>query len=402
MHQPIHRDASLPANAEADMFNGGPPLRLLSLWGRFDPTHQHVLRRATIVVCIGWLPLLLLAVVSYANGHEDVWRAFWRDASVHARSLIVAPLLILAEAICIPKLGATAQIFRQRAIVPDSQVPAYEKVVRSILWLRDWWVVEAIAVLLAYVIAALVMRNVPSTFLPDWHRGDGTLPLGRSSASWWNGLVSLPLLLVLLLGWLWRLFLWARYLLLVSRLKLRLVAVHPEGAAGLMFVGYSLRAFGVLGVAIGTIVAATELAHVWAGAPVGPDQLGFVALGTIVAVVLVFAAPLLVFFRPLLRCWEEGVVLYGALTQRVGEALEDKWMRGPPSDETEEPLSTGDFSATTDLFQSAANLYSLRFVPIDLNSVIALAVATALPFGVVALALVPFDKLLQHVLSMFV
>lgn len=383
------------------MFNGGPPLRLLRLWGRFDPHYKRVMRRAVMVVCIGWLPLLVLAVVSYVNGHEDVWRAFVSDASVHARSLIVAPLLVLAEAICIPRLGATAQVFRQRGIVPPSQVPAYEKAVRSILWLRDWWLVEAAAVVLAYVLAVTLVNMVPPTFLPDWHRGDGTLPLGRSPASWWHALVTLPMLLVLLLGWLWRLFLWTRYLWLVSRLKLRLVASHPEGAAGLMFVGDSLGAFSILGVAIGALVAATELAHVWAGAPVGPEQLGKVAAGTIVAVVLVFAAPLLVFSAPLLRCWKEGRIAYGALAQRMGEAMEDKWMRQPPTDEAAEPLSSADFSAATDYFQLVSNVHTMRPIPIELRNVLPLAVATALPFGVVALALVPFDKLLQQAVAMF-
>lgn len=395
------RDVPLSADVEAEMFDGGPPLRLLRLWGRFDPHHRRVVFRSLVVVCVGWLPLMVLALLSYADGQQDVFLAFLRDASVHARSLVVAPMLVLAEAACIPRLGAIAQIFRQRGIVPDSQSQAYEAVVRSILRLRDWWLIEALAVVLAYALSLLVVRYVPSSFLPDWHHGSASAPLGRSLASWWHALVSLPLVLILLMGWVWRVYLWALYLRRVSRLELRLVASHPEGAAGLMFVSYSLRAFFVLGMAIGAIAAATELAHVLAGAPGRPEALAGAALGTVVFVLVIFVAPLTVFIAPLMRAWEGGVVIYGALAQRIGVALEDKWMHGPPAEETADPLSTGDFSAATDFYQTANNVYTMRIMPLDLRGLLALAVATALPFSIVVLALVPFDKLLQKLIGMF-
>lgn len=389
------------ASRDLDLFDGGPPLRLLRLWGRFDPQHRRVGRRALVVVGLGWVPLMALALFSGAYGHPEILDAFVRDASVHARSLLAAPLLVLAEAVCIPRLGAIAQSLCTRGIVPASEAQAYQALAQSIRRLRDSWVVEACAVVLAYTAALLIVRHVPASFLPDWHRGDAGAPLGRSLASWWHALVSLPMLLVLLLGWAWRLWLWALYLWRVSRLKLRLVASHPEGAAGLMIVSYSLRDLSLIGIAIGIIVAATELAHVMAGAADSPDQLIRLAVGTVLVVVVVFAAPLFVFSIPLLAAWRRGVVTYGALVQRVGEAFEDKWMAAPPAPDTDDPLSTGDFSAVTDLFQTAGNAYKMRLIPIDLRSVLSLAAFTALPFGAVALALVPFDKLFDKLVGMF-
>jgi len=50
---------------------------------------------------------------------------------------------------------------------------------------------------LAYVSAVLIIMNVPASFLPDWHRSWADAPLGRSLASWWHALVTLPLLLIL-------------------------------------------------------------------------------------------------------------------------------------------------------------------------------------------------------------
>ena len=105
---------------DLDLFDGGPPLRLLRLWGRFDPQHRRVGRRALVVVGLGWVPLMALALFSGAYGHPEILDAFVRDASVHARSLLAAPLLVLAEAVCIPRLGAIAQSLCTRGIVPSS------------------------------------------------------------------------------------------------------------------------------------------------------------------------------------------------------------------------------------------------------------------------------------------
>ena len=62
-----------------------------------------------MVVVVGWLPLFLLALLARLHGEERVWSAFLGDASVHARSLLAAPLLVLAEAVCIPRLGEIAR-----------------------------------------------------------------------------------------------------------------------------------------------------------------------------------------------------------------------------------------------------------------------------------------------------
>ncbi|MEJ8856264.1 hypothetical protein WKW79_16915 [Variovorax robiniae] len=386
---------------DARLFDGGPPLGLLRLWGRFGHHRPRFWRRALVIVCLGWLPLLAFAALALANGQDGVWRAFLRDASVHARSLVAAPLLVLAEAICIPRLGALASTFCERGIVPAAVVPAYRVAVNRIQRLRDSWFVEAFAVLAAYLAALLIVRYVPASFLPDWHRGDANAPLARSLASWWHAMVSLPLLLVLVVGWVWRLFLWARYLWLVSRLPLRLLAPHPDGAAGLMFVGYSLRAFTLPAAAAGAVVAATALAHIWAGGAGGPEMLARLALVTIIIVLVACVAPLLAFSGQLLHNWQRGTVDYGALVQRVGVALEDKWMRRPQDPSATDPLSTGDFSAATDLFQTADKAFSQRLTAIDLRSLLALTGATALPFGLVALALVPFDQVLQQLVGLF-
>ena len=76
-----------------------------------------------------------------------------------------------------------------------------------------------------------------------------------SLAGWWHTLVSVPLLLLLIFGWCWRLALWTRLLWLIARLELRLVASHPDRCAGLSFLGHSVRAFAIVALALAVIVA---------------------------------------------------------------------------------------------------------------------------------------------------
>jgi hypothetical protein len=198
--------------------------------------------------------------------------------------------------------------------------------------------------------------------------------------------------MLLLLGWFWRLLLWVRFLWLVSRLPLVLSPAHPDRCGGLLFLGYSLSDFSALGFAFGTIVAGSLANQVVRG-PVTLLQYrqGFVALALFV--VVLFGAPLLLFSGPLLRTLRRGVYRYSRLAAGVGAQLEQKWLGGTAVDE--QSLEVQDFSAVTDLYQIASNVYAMRLIAVDLRSVAILLVATMLPLLAVAAASLPLDVLRQ-------
>jgi len=115
---------------------------------------------------------------------------------------------------------------------------------------------------------------------------------------------------------------------------------------------------------------------------------------------MLFLAPLLVFTPTLFRVWQLGTLEYGALAVRVGEAFESKWLeRGSSVDRA--TLEKPDFSATADLYGVASNVYAVRFVPVDLKNLIALAVALLLPFGPVVLLAIPVKTILKGLQSLF-
>ena len=70
-----------------------------------------------------------------------------------------------------------------------------------------------------------VVYSVPVEVRPDaipaWQVSGRGANASLGLAGWWQVLVSLPLLLVLMIGWLWRLLLWARFPWLISRFDLQ-------------------------------------------------------------------------------------------------------------------------------------------------------------------------------------
>jgi hypothetical protein len=379
---------------ENEVFYGGPPWRL-ETWLRLRRGGDlRVVRQAIGAAAIAWLPLLALTLM-----RESAWSgsgAFLQDFAVHARCLIAIPLLILAESTCLPQLSAIAQHFLDTDIVRDADEKRYFAALASTRRWRDSKFAEFAAIACAYAVIAVIVFSQQQSF-PAWQMDTGHGTHRFSPAGWWQLLVSLPLLLVFALGWLWRLILWTRFLWLVSRFDLHLLAAHPDRAAGLMFAGYSIRAWALPAATPSVIVAggiANRIFH--QGAAISSYK--YLILALTVSVVLLFMAPLTVFMGNLVAVWRKGVLRYGALAEQVGHKFEQDWLTGS-REFAENPLQTQAFSATTDLYQVAANVYTMKFMPVDLVSAALLAAATLLPFLPVLLFSQPLDQMLTKLVG---
>jgi hypothetical protein len=380
---------------ERELFDGGPPHRLQGSLGLVKPNEPRIVWRVVLAVLVGWVPLAVLAAAQDLALGADRTRALLLDFAVYARFLIAAPLFIIAEPVCISRLGRTVRHFLDAGLVREADRARFDAVVASTRRLRDAIGVELVAVFLAYAVIGALIRYVPSAAIPVWHRAGVSGALAFSAAGWWHALVSLPLLLVLFFGWLWRLFLWGRFLWCMSRLDLRLIPSHPDHAAGMQFVGYSLRAFSLLGMAFGAIVAgmvANRVVH--AGASLTAYTHLMVAL--VVCVVLLFSGPLLVFTGKLFHTKWRGTFEYGALATGEGGQFEHKWLTRPESID-ESTLAVPDFSATADLYQVVTNVYDMGIIPLDFRNILLLIVATLLPFVPVVFMAIPLDAIVAHV-----
>jgi hypothetical protein len=372
------------------LFENGPPLGMLRRLGIVKGDQLNVGRRAIFVVFVGWIPLVLLTVVQSAVlGTDGVTSLSW-EIGAHARYLVAAPLLVLAEVDCAQRLNAIVRHFVEGSLVNNSDRNSFDTAMALAGKLLNSNFAEITVVALAYVLVAASVFPQPLDQLPAWHKTGGVAPT-FSPAGWWHVLISLPLLLTLLLGWMWRLVVWTRLLWLITRLDLRLMASHPDRAAGLGFLGYSVRAFYIVALAVATIIAGRS-AHIILLGGAFPTQFYFFNGCLLLAVAALFVAPLLVFTPTLITAWRRGALEYGALADRVGTAFEDKWL-GHDQQTEKAALDKPDFSATTDLYSIVANVYAMRLVPIDIKSVILLGIAILLPFVPVVFLALPLEQI---------
>jgi hypothetical protein len=361
-------------------------LRLIHVDDRREAT-----RRVVLAIALGWVPLLVLSLVS-ANATS--MPSFIRDVAVHARFLLAVPLFIVAEYVVLPRLESMATYFAETNLVPPSRRDEYEGLLASSRRLSSGVWPSGFLVIVVYAFAIPLAIVVPRELLPLWQRG--MLAGGFSMAGWWHLAISLPLLLGLVLAWLWRLGVWFRFLWRMAHMGLYLVSAHPDQTGGLQFLAYSPRILSTLALPIGIVVAGTLANKVIAGAsPIGHEATPIV---TAVVTLLLFATPPLVFTRALLVAWRIGVYRYGDLAARAGEVFEARWFaEGQKLDS--DLLERPDFSATTDLYAITANVYAMRTAIYDIPGLLSIVVATALPFVPIWLSAIPFSTIVNHLVD---
>jgi hypothetical protein len=219
-----------------------------------------------------------------------------------------------------------------------------------------------------------------------------------SWAGAWSMFVSAPLLLILFFAWLWRILLWGRFLFRTSRLNLRLIAAHPDGAAGLRFLNSAIFAFMPFAFTLGIITAGT-IANRVAHGRASLDRIEMTLLGLVVFVLLLVAGPLIVFVFNLHQQKVTGTFRYGLLAQEVGRDFEQKWLEDYEKYGSE-ALQATDFSATTDLYGIVSNIQGMSHFPFEVKALIALIVVTLLPFIPVTLMAIPFKVILREAASL--
>ncbi len=356
----------------------------------------EALRRIAMAVLIGWLPLAVLVLTEALLSGRDEPLGLFADFAMYAQLVVAVPLLIACEYIMLPALGEIGWHFSDSSIVPPDERKRFEALVVSTrLASTGVWPSLALGIVV-YAIDLAVFLFMPRSLVPDWRRSADGMHL--SLAGWWHVLVSLPLVMGLLFAWLWRLVIWTRFLAGVARMPLRLIAAHPDRVAGLQFVASSTRLFVPLAFAISVVGAGTfanEVFHLG----LSPIDHTIAPLATVLIVVALFLCPPLVFTPTLMRTWQQGVLAYGELARRLGAEFETKWL-GPASKVDPDALTIQDFSATTDLYGVASNVYAMRLVLFNVRAAIAVALSALLPFIPIWLSAIPAKTIIDHLVGL--
>jgi hypothetical protein len=365
------------AMANPDEFNlvgRGPTNRLAQSLGLNLPGRPRRFQKVLLLILVTWVPLLVL---SLAAGHAFGYRvtvALLRDPVILTRYLFVVPLLALAEIAVERSLGVQVRYFLESGIVPAQEMTGFEAAKARTLRLRESALAEGTILVLALVIsiaARVVVRlgGAEST----WERAGTEITL----AGWWYILVSLPILISLLLRWLWVFLLWSSFLFRVSRLNLQLTPTHPDGAGGLGFLGWGQASFAIVLMAISAVLSgsfAYEIVHRGSSLNI----LKYHVIVFVILAIVILHAPLFVFAGRLARCRFRGLLDFGALTGEHDRAFEEKWVKAHVTSRAK-LLGSTDAASVAEMAAIFDHVERMQLVPFDRKALLVMVAAALIP-----------------------
>jgi hypothetical protein len=300
----------------------------------------------------------------------------------HVRLLVTIPLLFWPEARLDARMSAFVSGLVRTKIVPDGSLVALQGAIgRTIRW-RESWLFEGGCLVLAILLLSV---ELPWAYSPELAAGPGSL-LGA-----WYGIVCLTVFRFLILRWACRFFLWCQFLWSVGRLRLHLVPIHPDGAAGLGYLETVQGAFLSLVFALSAVWSACMATDLIAGR-VAFEGLYF-PIASILAVdaALILGPPFLLASR-LIECRNQAMkdCMMEFAADYVND-FEQKWLG--ESHQKRILLGIPDLQSLADLTNSMNVVRTMRPVPISLHLFLLLVVAALTPMVPLLLLKYPISAL---------
>jgi len=356
-------------------------------------------RRLLAFFLITWAPLCVLSVIDTGAAHATV--SFFGDIDAHARLLIALPLLVIAEPIVHERLTLVVRQFVDRGLIAPADLKRYAAAVISSVKLRNSATLEALVLVVAIVgghwLWQTQMLNV-GTWYND-RAADGTTRL--TLAGRWYVFVSLPIFRFLAFRWLARLIVvWYRFLWLVSRIPLRLNALHPDRMGGLGFLNASPFAFVPILVADTSLLSALIAERIWHEGATLPE-FKFEILAVVAFLMLLVLFPQMFFGFQLERAWRCGAADYGVLGSHYVDRFRRKWLCAHPH--TRESLvGSADIQSLADLANAFEVIRGMYLVPISRDTLLRLAFVIVIPLLPLVLTMIRFEEIVDRAIKILV
>ncbi len=349
-------------------------------------------------VAVAWgVPLLLSLVAGDAFG-PFAEKPYLLAPGVWARFFIAVGLFIVMERQVEERLRVHLRQFaRAPLLAPGSFAPAADAVTRA-LKRRDSAVAEAICLLLAIGLSIVSLINTESAGTASWAVRVSADGASLSPAAWWCLVVSSPIFWFLLLRWLWRLVVWAKLLRDIAALELRLVVTHPDGNAGLAFIGQYPNAYATFVFALSCVLAAGIAEQLLTGG-LAPATYGYVMAGWLLIVLAVLAFPLQAFAKPLSELKERTILICSSQATRHHRAAERALLGSNMSAADDaEPTPASDIPDPSKEFAAARKLSTFVFSRSALLPVSAAAVVPLMIAGATQLPIKELFKVVKRLL----
>ena len=373
---------------------GGPLFQLLRRSHLSGDALELVRQRIIVISLFAWLPLLALSALEGQLLGGRVAVPFLLDLEVHIKFLFVMPLLIAAELVVHERMRSVLKVFRERNLIPESDMLRFDAAVAAAFRLRNSVLAEVLLIAFVYGVGILIVwRHYTVLAAATWYAIPSLEGSKLSLAGLWYGYVSIPFFQFLLLRWYFRLFIWIRFLWQVSRIELSLVPTHPDRAGGLGFLSNTVYAFTLLAVAHGALLAgliANRIFYVGAALPEFKVEIAVL----VIFLLCVVLGPLLVFAPQLAQTKRTGLREYGTLAERYVREFDAKWLRSAAP--VDEPLvGSADLQSLADLANSFEVVRTMQIAPITRDALLRLVAATLAPVVPLALTMMPLEELLK-------
>jgi hypothetical protein len=378
---------------DLSLIRGGLFYRVLRATRLMEEERWLFGRRVLLTVAITWLPLLLATWFFNPQG----FTALLRDYRVYARLLIAVPVLLVGQMLMETRFRMVVSHVLEAGLLDENGARQLSDVIAGLRRLRDSIVPELIVIVVAYAHTAVIWHS-RAAIAPAWAVYPATGGAVQvTPAGWYFGLISQMVYQVLIGVGLWKWLLWAMFLFRLSRMKLKLVATHPDGHGGLGFLGLSPLGFVPIAFAAATVIGSTwrhQILH--AGAHLRDFALSG---GVLLAIVILVAlGPLAFFVRDLTRLRRQGILQYGILAQIHSSDFHEKWILRRKGHE-EEFLTAPESSSLADFGTSYENIEKMLPFPLDKGALMGLALAVAVPMLPVVLAEMPLSEVLKDLME---
>jgi hypothetical protein len=377
---------------EVSLVRGGPFYRIQEAIHLLTPERWNLGRRIALAVAVGWVPLLLLTLIS--NPHSI--GTLLTEYPVNVRMLIAVPVLLAGQVLMESAFRMILRHIRDANLLSLPEQAKLDSTIVNLVRWRDSKIAEIIIIALVYLHIAVIIGSRIG-LAHTWAVSDTGTGVPLSSAGWYYALVS-QLIYQFLLGIsLWKWCLWTWFLFRLSRLDLQLIPTHPDQHAGLGFLGMS-----PLAITPTIFVASAAIGATWRTAILKHQahlmDFKIDAIVLLVIVVIVAMGPLVLFVPRLARLRRQGILQYGTLGQIHSTDFHKKWILNRTGHEGEF-LTAPEISALIDYASSYENLEKLQPFPLDRGALIGLVLAFAIPLLPTVVAEVPFITVLKGLLS---
>jgi hypothetical protein len=307
-----------------------------------------------------FLPLVVLAALQDVLYGPRVALPLSSDWSVLVRFAIAVPLLILAEKGIDRRLSEAVDQFREEGVVPAGVRPEFESALGRLTRSLNSVIPELILLALAFGSSWVGSSVSYGLTIPNWPHAVPGDASSVTMAGHWLGLVSLPLFSIhhaaLVLADLSVVF-----VPLPRRAdEARAHPTHPDGAAGLGFLGIAHTSFSAILVPLALTTGARGVFWVQHGGGT-LDALRNVLIAFLVFALALTLGPLLVFLPKLAATKRRGLNEYATLGSEYTHRFDRKWVREPmPKDDL---LGSADIQSLADLGNSYAAIRNMKLIP---------------------------------------